>query len=255
MHSPFPYPTDLTAPGAIDALLAYHRQLAGDLVMEDPPAGPQGDGQNGAQGSDSGQTGGDTGQGGNGGQSGGQGSQAGDGRSFSQADLDRIVSERVTAERKRHEQAIADEREKAGKSAEEKAALEQQQRERDAKEKITAAQTRAVQAEAKGVARDLGARPDRLAAILKQADLTEAMSDDGDLDEAKVKAAVEAVLKDYPEWKAEKGTTKSGGELGGGGGEGKPTFTRKQIQDMSSEERVRRIDEINAAAADGRITG
>lgn len=34
-----PYPTDLGEPGAIDALLAYHRQFAGDLRMEDEPAG------------------------------------------------------------------------------------------------------------------------------------------------------------------------------------------------------------------------
>lgn len=234
--SPLPYPTDLNAPGAIEQLLGWHRALAGDLRMEEPPAPqdpPVGDPPKDPPAAP----------------------PADDEKKFGQADLDRLISERLAAEKKKHDQALADERAKAGKTAEEKAELERAQAERDSKEKITAAQTRAVQAEAKGIARDLGARPDRLAAILKQADLSKAATDDGDVDEAAVKTAVEAVLKDYPEWKADKTTTtRSGGDLGGHGGD-KPTFTRKEIEDMSSEERVKRIDEINAALADGRVTG
>jgi hypothetical protein len=67
---------------------------------------------------------------------------------------------------------------------------------------------------------------------------------------------VDKVLADYEEWKAKPGgPTQSGGELNGGGGDGKPTFTRKQLDEMPPDEMAARIDEINAAIADGRVTG
>lgn len=239
--SPLPYPSDLNAPGAIEQLLGWHRQFAGDLRMEDEPEPKPDDPKPDPEPTPDP----------------GPPVDVKDPRVVEH--INRILSERLAAEKKKHDQALADERAKAGKTAEEKAELERAQAERDSKEKITAAQTRAVQAEAKGIARDLGARPDRLAAILKQADLSKAATDDGDVDEAAVKTAVEAVLKDYPEWKADTtkkpSSTRSGGDLGAGGAGDKPSFTRKEIEDMSSEERVRRIDEINAALADGRVTG
>ena len=90
--------------------------------------------------------------------------------------------------------------------------------------------------------------------IVRNADLTEAVKD-GEVDEAKIAAAVAKVLGEYPEWKAKgTGPTASGGELNGGGGD-KPTFTRKQLEEMPPAEVAARIDEINAAIADGRVTG
>jgi hypothetical protein len=94
-------------------------------------------------------------------------------------------------------------------------------------------------------------------AIVRNADLAAAVKD-GEVDEAAVKAAVEKVLGEYPEWKAgaqQGGASASGGEMNGGGGTNKPTFTRKQLEDMPPQEMAKRIDEINEAIAEGRVTG
>lgn len=175
---------------------------------------------------------------------------------FTQADLDRVIGERLAAEQAKWQKKIDDAAALAGKSEAEKYQIERDQAKAEATETTQKAAQRIARTEAKGVARDLDARPDRLDAILKQADLSKAVKDDGEVDEAAVKAAVEKVLADYPEWKKTAGgPSASGGELNGGGGGGKPTFTRKQLEDMPPQEMADRIDEINEAFADGRVTG
>jgi hypothetical protein len=235
-----------------------------------------------AEGGGGGTGGGGTGQPGNGqggqGQPGGEGSQSAEGGTgggqpssaggtgsgqtggqpepkFSQADLDRIIGERLASERAAWQKKLDDAAELAGKSETEKLQTQLEQANTRATEVTQKAAQRVARTEAKVVAHSLDARPDRLDAILKQADLSKAVKDDGEVDEAAVRTAVEAVLKDYPEWKKSSTTSQSGGELNGGGGNGKPNFTRKQLEDMPPEEMAARIDEINAAIADGRVTG
>lgn len=177
------------------------------------------------------------------------------GKTFTQADLDRIINDRLAKERKTFEQQIEEAKATAGKSDLEAAQIKLQQTEGKLTEVTQAAAQRIAKTEAKVAAVTAGAKTDRIAAVIAQADLTDAITDDGDVDEAKVAAAIEKVLTDFPEWKAETIPGKSGGELSGGGPGGKPTFTRKQIADMSQEERLKRIDEINDALADNRVTG
>jgi hypothetical protein len=179
-----------------------------------------------------------------------------DGPKFSQADLDRIIGERVAAEKTKHEKALADAQALAGKNETEKLTIERDQATQRAQEATQKAAERVAKTEAKVAAIAAGANPDRLGVIVKNTDLAEAVDADGNVDEAKVKTLVEKTLADYPEWKAKPGgPTQSGGELNGGGGGDKPTFTRKQLEDMPPEEMAKRIDEINAAIADGRVTG
>lgn len=173
---------------------------------------------------------------------------------FSQADLDRIIGERVAAEKAKHDKALADAQALAGKNETEKLTIERDQATQRAQEATQKAAERVAKTEAKVAALAAGANPDRVAAIVRNADLAAAVKD-GDVDEAAVKAAVEKVLTEYPEWKkAPGGPSSSGGELNGGDS-GKPTFTRKQLEEMPPEEMAKRIDEINAAIADGRVTG
>lgn len=253
---PIGYPFDLSEPGGLDDLMAWHRAMFGDTVMVEDGAGA-GAGGGGEAGASGGTAGGGESAGGDGGQqqTGGQASGGEASKTFTQADLDRIVGERVAAEKAKHEKALKDAQDLAGKNELEKAQLEKTKAEERATEITKTAAQRIARTEAKVAALAAGAKPDRVEALIKQADLTGAISDDGDVDDAKVKAAVEKALTAYPEWKAAPGTQRSGGDLGGGGGGDKPTFTRKQIEDMAPEELARRIDEVNDALADGRVTG
>lgn len=178
-----------------------------------------------------------------------------EGPKFTQADLDRILGERLAAERATAQRKIQEATELAGKNETEKLTIERDQAKQREAEATAKATERIARTEAKGIARDLDARPDRLTAIIAAADLSKGIKD-GEVDEAAMKAELERVLTEYPEWKkAPGGPTASGGELNGQGGGGKPTFTRAQIEAMSSQEVADRIEEINLAAAEGRITG
>jgi hypothetical protein len=178
-----------------------------------------------------------------------------EGPKFTQADLDRVIGERLSAEQAKWQKKLDDAQALAGKSETDKLTIERDQATQRAQEATQKAAERVAKTEAKVAAIAAGARPDRLDAIIRTADLTGAVKD-GDVDEAAVKAAVEKVLGDFEEWKAKPGgPTQSGGELNGGGGDGKPTFTRKQLEEMPPEEMAARIDEINDAIADGRVTG
>ena len=231
--------------------LSRRRAMHGDATMTAPAGtdiGQQQGDQQGQQQADTGQQQGaqDNGQQ----QTTGGGSEA----KFSQADLDRIIGERLAAEKAKHDQALADAQALAGKNETEKLTIERDQAVQRATETQTKAAERVAKTEAKVAAIAAGANPQRVDAIVRNADLAKAVKD-GEVDEAAVKAAVDAVLKEYPEWKATATTTASGGELNGGGGKGKPTFTRKQLEDMPPEEMAARIDEINEAIGDGRVTG
>lgn len=174
-------------------------------------------------------------------------------KKFTQADLDRILGEKLGKEKTKYEAQLKELQESAGKTELEKVTAERDRYKTQAESGTKTAGERLVQAEAKVAAVTLKARPDRVAQVIKQADLAGAVGDDGEVDDAKVQAAIEKVLADFPEWKATPG--KSGNEVGGNDPDGKPTFTRQQIKDMSPEERARRVDELNAAMAEGRITG
>lgn len=179
---------------------------------------------------------------------------------FTQADLDRIVGERVAAERSKAQRQLEEAQALAGRNETEKLTIERDQAQQRAQEATVKAAERVARTEAKVAAIAAGANPKRVDAIVRNADLAKAVKD-GEVDEAAVAAAVAKVLEEYPEWKADApgsgsgGPAASGGELNGGGGSSKPTFTRQQLEEMPKAEMAARIDEINEAIADGRVTG
>lgn len=247
---------DLTAPDGITRLLAHRRARHGNTTMTagtgeqqqpgQPPAGTAGgDPTGGTPVGGQGPAGGDTGT-----------PSKDDGPKFTQADLDRIVNDRVTAEQAKAQKALEEAQALAGKNETEKLTIERDQANARATEAQTKAAERIAKTEAKVAAIAAGANPERVAAIVRNADLGKAVKD-GEVDEAAVKAAIDKVLTDYPEWKkaAGSGPSASGGELNGGAGDQKPRFTRKQLEEMPPEEMARRIDEVNEAIADGRVTG
>lgn len=174
-------------------------------------------------------------------------------KTFTQADLDKLIGERLAKEKVKYDQQIKDLTDNAGKSEVEKLTAERDRYKDQAESGSKSGAERLAKAEAKTAALAAGGRGDRLAKIVAEANLDGVVDDDGTVDETKLKTAVDKVLTDFPEWKANPGS--SGGELGGKDAEGKPTFTRQQIKDMSPEERAKRVDELNEAMAAGRITG
>jgi hypothetical protein len=173
---------------------------------------------------------------------------------FTQADLDRVLQTRLAEEQGKWQKKLDDAAALAGKNETEKLTIERDQANARAQETAQKAAERVAKTEAKVAAIAAGANPQRVDAIVRNADLAGAIKD-GEVDEAAVKAAVGKVLGEYPEWKATATTTASGGEMNGGGGSGKPTFTRAQLEKMPPEEMATRIEEINEAIADGRVTG
>jgi hypothetical protein len=263
---------DALGPVTPDTVLAFHRRVFGGHSMSGagsataPEAGSAGDaGAGGASAGGAATTTTTTAPAAGGGQ---QTTQGQTGKTFTQADLDRIVGERLADEQKKFQTQLEQAQATAGKSELEAAQIERD-RYKDQATTITQQSAQKVAAaEAKAAAFLAGAKADRVAHVVKNADLTKAVSEDGSVDEAKVQAAIEAVLTEFPEWKTTPGTQtpgSSGGELTQGGGQ-KPTYTREQIRsitaeithpssNLSREDRQKKLAELQQAVAEGRITG
>ena len=146
---------------------------------------------------------------------GGQGGAAG-GKTFTQEDVDAIITKRLAREQKNWETKLEEEKKKANMTEQEKLKALADEADKKGKTAIDAANKRLVTAEAKVQATALGVKPERIAYVLKLADLSGADVDDkGNVSEKVVKQAIEAVLKDLPELK---GTGPGGVNLGGNPG-------------------------------------
>lgn len=214
--NPFAYPKPITL-DTLDDLFAHH---AGNL------AGWRMDGGDGGTGGDNGgQGGGDNGGTGNAG-TGDTGTGTGGtdtGRSFTQADLDRVVTERIAAEKRKHDRELEQARTDAGKSDTQRLEVERDRAVEQGKAASTKAAEKVANALAQVGAIAAGGRPDRAAAIVRQADLDGVAKFDGDdftIDESRLTDAIGKVLTEYPEWKADAGDAGKGkGDDAGKGGD------------------------------------
>lgn len=175
----------------------------------------------------------DEGEGGEGGQSGGAGGEAGaeDGKGgenkntggeakvdMTQAELDKLIADKTgkakgdaeASFKKWLKDQAADETTREKNRADEA--------EQAATKATETANARLIRAEAKEAALAAKANPDRVNALLKLADLSDiTVGDDGEVDPKAVRKAIDAALKEYPEFKAGAGKGgASGGEHNGG---------------------------------------
>lgn len=137
-------------------------------------------------------------------------------KSFTQDEIDRIVADRITRERKKYAdydevktklsdfEKADEERKKAAMSEKERLEAEKAEALRKAEEAVTerdktlqAANQRLIKAEFRALARELGVRPDALDDAYKLADVT-AVTVDDEGNAAGVKDVVEALLKNKP---------------------------------------------------------
>lgn len=213
--------------------------------------GASDDAQSGAQGAQGGDAGAQSQDGGNGAQ-GGSSAGSGDGKTFTQADVDRIVQERLAREKQRHEQELEAERQKAGMQETERLKLEKEQAEKAAADARAEAERAVIAAETKLAAVALNTRADRLDDVAAKVDVAGLELVDGKLDGDKVRAAVQAVLEQYPEWK--QGPTQQGSSGGDQGSDSGPrSFTAAEVAAMTAEEYAKNRDEIMAAMRSGRL--
>ena len=162
------------------------------------------------------------------------------GKSFSQEQLDEIITKRLVREQKKWQDQIDEDKRKAELTEAEK--LKEGKAEAEAKVKTitAAANKRLVQAEAKVAASALGVKAEKIPYLLKLANLTDVTVDeDGTVDAAFLKTELENILKDLPELK---GSTQNPNPVGGasnpagGGNPGQKLYTKVELEKMSSEE-------------------
>lgn len=162
------------------------------------------------------------------------------GKTFTQDELDAIITKRLSRERKQWEQQIEDERKKAQMTTEERLKAEKEEAERKAQDAQTAANQRIIAAEAKVLAVSLGVKPERVAYALKLADLSAVEVDEnGDPDADAIKAAIEAVINDLPELKGTQGPSRSGSEFNGGNKTDKNPWSKEHFN-LTEQGRIAR---------------
>lgn len=143
-----------------------------------------------------------------------------DEKTFNQADVDKIIQDRLKREQKTMKKQLmddlkkqfgdggdADEKSNAGDPAANEAVVK-------AQKMLEQANQRMVSATATTEAVKLGIDPKYVAGAVKLADLTGAMKEDGSIDEKAVATALTKVVTDYPMFKT---TTETGGGFKVGG--------------------------------------
>lgn len=142
---------------------------------------------------------------------------------MTQAELDELIKREKGKATKAEAKRLQDEADAAGRSDLEKAQAAQAEAEKKATAAQAAADARIVRADAKLAAAAAGVDPARVDAFLRTIDLTDVEVDDkGDTDTKALAKVIKDGLTAIPEFKATKGTGRSGGDHSGGTEEGKP---------------------------------
>jgi len=174
------------------------------------------------------------------------GSSGNNSKTFTQEDIDRVLKDRLARERKAWDKEQADAKKQAEMSEAEKLKAAKDEAEAKATEAMSKADAKIIKAEAKVQALAAGVKPERVDALLKLADISSVtIGDDGEPDAKTLKAAVEAALKEYPEFKAGAGTSgRSGDDFSGG--TNTDGLTVEKILEMSPAEMAKNMPAIEA---------
>jgi hypothetical protein len=152
---------------------------------------------------------------------------------MSQKDFEALIDKRIGQARKGWEKEINDAASLADESEQQRLAREAEEARTAGQQAIAQANTRLVQASATLLTGELGVKNERVGAVLRLTDLQEVEVKDGVVDEKAVKAAIESVLKEYPEFKSA-GTLTPGAaggapDNGGAPPSGKPTTLEQAV--------------------------
>jgi len=162
------------------------------------------------------------------------------GKTFTQDELDALISSRLARAKRQWEADAEEARKKEQMTAEERLKAEKEEAERKAQDAQTAANQRIIAAEAKVLAVSLGVKPERVAYALKLADLSAVEVDEnGDPDADAIKAAIETVINDLPELKGTQGPSRSGSEFNGGNNTDKNPWSKEHFN-LTEQGRIMR---------------
>ena len=174
-----------------------------------------------------------------------------------QAQIDELVAERVKRAEKNARQAALKEAETERQRAEmdelERVKAEKAEADQRAAEAQADRDRVLVDAEAKFAVLAAGVPAERLTKALRLLDLDGVEVEDGRIDTAAVRRAVEALKTEIPELFAVPGPARSGGDFTVAG-EGKRSFTAAEVKAMSAAEYSEKRDEIMAAMREGRYS-
>ncbi len=174
-----------------------------------------------------------------------------------QAQIDELIAERVKRAEKNARQAALKEAEAERVKAEmdelERARAEKEEADQRAAEALAERDRVLVRTEAKVAVLAAGVPAERLAKALRLLDLDGVKVDDGRIDAAAVRQAVEALKAEIPELFATPGPARSGGDFTVAG-EGKRSFTAAEVKAMSAAEYSEKREEIMAAMREGRYS-
>lgn len=145
------------------------------------------------------------------GQATGQQDQQTSGKTFTQAELDAIIGDRVRREQEKHAALLKAEQEKAGKSDLEKAQIEKEAAEKAATEASEKAARAVAEARVEAALAGSGVKKERIEAVARLIDVDE-IAKAPDAKKAAA-AAVEQAKKDFPEFWAGTAPAASGGDL------------------------------------------
>lgn len=163
-----------------------------------------------------------------------------------QAEIDRIIKQRLAKEAKKQEKAVQDAIEREKMTAEEKAEQDRIVAEKKAKDREAKANERVVNLEIKDIAREMGVPSKKLERFLKVVDREDIeVDDDGNVDRSQVETAVKALLADMPEFKGPDNQKGPGGDFNGTNNSAK--FSKTQIQAMQPEEIAKNWDDVQAS--------
>jgi hypothetical protein len=170
---------------------------------------------------------------------------------FSQDDMEKAISKRLTRERKKWEKDAEEAKKKAEMSESDKLKAEKEEAEKKATEAHGHAAQMLIKADAKVAAINAGVAAKHVDKFLRLVDLSEVeLNDKGDPDKAAIKAAIESELEDSPMFKAEEGAAgASGGDFGGSAG--KKKWTQAEVDKLSEAEYEKHREEIMAQGRTG----
>jgi hypothetical protein len=166
------------------------------------------------------------------------------GKTFTQEELDKHISDRLKRERKSWETTLEDEKKKAAMTEAEKLKAEKEESDKKLSEIEQKADARAIKSDAKILLSESGVKSERIGAALKLMDLSGVEVTDGEPDAAALKKAVEGFAKEYPEFVGQTSTTTAGGDFGGGNG--KPAITDEWVRTADAKDLQARMPEVEA---------
>jgi hypothetical protein len=167
---------------------------------------------------------------------------------FTQADVDRMIEKRQARDRRNWEKELEEKSKQAAMTEAERLKAEKDDVLKKSSDRISKADRRSLESDAKLALHGAGVKAERVKAALKLLDLAgiDIDPDEGTYDETELQAIVATFVKDYPELVGATGAPAAGQNFGEAPKSEPPITSQGQIDKMDKAERTRRWPDILA---------